>query len=277
MYPFIRFSDTQVLPTYNLMAECGLLAAFLCFYSAAKKRKIPAGVVDDMSVLFVFIALAAGLSAVLLNNLEHGRWDFSSPRAFVSGFTFYGGLLGGGLVACAGCFLLGRRQKLTAALLDILAVSVMIGHSLGRIGCFLTGCCYGKETTGFLGILYPVDGTWVRVYPVQLYESAFLLLLFLYSYRHAAHSLERYLIAYGIFRFFIEFIRGDNRGVQFILSPSQWLSILLMVIGVTLVVVRRGMKNRPSVAGLPGYDSEGDLCRRKVIQRIIIINIEAGR
>ena len=239
MIPFIRIGSTGVLSTYNLMVASGLMAALLVFYAIAKKRKIPAGIIDRMSVLFVAVIFAAGVSAVLLNNLEHNHWDFSGPRAFVSGLTFYGGLLGGSLIALPGCLVLGKKDKLSLTLLDILAVCVMIGHSIGRIGCFLGGCCYGRATSGFLGIPYPIKGEWVRVYPVQFYESIFLFLLFLFSYRHISNSLERYLIGYGIFRFLIEFLRGDDRGVQWVLSPSQWLSILLIFSGIFVLYARK--------------------------------------
>lgn len=243
MFPYIRISGTEFLSTYNLMAACGLLAAILSCYAISKKQKIPARIVDNMSVMFVFIILAAGFMAVLVNNFEHGHWDFSSPKAFLSGFTFYGGLIGGGMVALPGCIFLGRKKKMTLSLLDILAVSVMVGHSIGRIGCFLGGCCYGKTTNGFLGIPYPINGEWIRVYPVQLYESLFLFLLFLYSYQHLSNSLERYFISYGIFRFFIEFLRGDNRGTQILLSPSQWISIILVILGFFVLIARRtGLK-----------------------------------
>ena len=115
---------------------------------------------------------------------------------------------------------------------------MLIGHSLGRVGCFFAGCCYGKETDSCLGVKFP--NLPHPVYPTQLYEAAFLLILFaVCSYlllrRKFRHNMTVYLIGYGIFRFLIEFIRGDDRGKLFgLLSPSQFWSLGMVILGVLL-------------------------------------------
>lgn len=232
MYPYIHIIGGEVISSYNLMAGLGLIAAILTFGRIAKKQNIHARVVDDMSVLFTLIIISAAVSSVLLNNFEHNSWNFSSPEAFVSGFTFYGGLLGGGLTAVVGSVVICKKEISLFYMLDILSVCLMVGHSIGRIGCFLGGCCYGKAANSIFAIPYPINGTWIRVYPVQLIESLFLFLLFLYSYKHLANSFGRYLISYGIFRFFIEFLRGDDRGITLYFSASQWISIMLATTGI---------------------------------------------
>jgi phosphatidylglycerol:prolipoprotein diacylglycerol transferase len=81
------------------------------------------------------------------------------------------------------------------------------------------------------------------VHPTQLYEAAFLFVLFaLFSYlllkKKYKYNMPLYLILYGIFRFLVEFIRGDDRGnIIGIFSPSQFWSVLMIIGGVVLYVV----------------------------------------
>jgi len=247
MYPYIHFIGGEVISSYNLMAGLGLIAGILVFYRISKEKNVPTKIVDNMPVLFVLIIISAAVSSILLNNFEHNSWNFSSLKAFVSGFTFYGGLLGGGLTAIVGSAVICKRKFPLYFMLDILSVCLMIGHAIGRIGCFLGGCCYGKAANTIFTVPYPINGAWVRVYPTQLYESLFLFLLFLYSYRHLANSFGRYLIFYGTFRFFIEFLRGDDRGIEILLSPSQWISLMLITAGIFVLKAEITEKRRKTV------------------------------
>ena len=130
--------------------------------------------------------------------------------------TFIGGLIGG--VACFLAIYFIFRKKYTARLYEVISLlpcSILIAHAFGRIGCFFAGCCYGKETDSFLGVQFPDLPH--PVHPTQLYEAAFLFVLFAVSVylilkKDFKHNLSLYLIAYGVFRFLIEYVRGDDRG-----------------------------------------------------------------
>src|SRR5205823_217876 len=108
-------------------------------------------------------------------------------------------------------------------------VPLLLAHGIGRVGCFLAGCCYGCL----------VPGTALR-HPVQLYESIFLLVMALLicrlERRHLTASLGAYLVAYSGFRFFIEFLRADVRGGTYGLTTSQWVSMPLFAVGMVMLV-----------------------------------------
>ena len=116
--------------------------------------------------------------------------------------------------------------------------TIVMAHGFGRIGCFFAGCCYGVPTDSFLGVTFP--GHSHAVHPTMLYEAAFLFILFgvftflLFKYDFK-HNMSLYLVSYGIFRFLLEFIRGDHRGELLgFISPSQTWSALMVVLGVAL-------------------------------------------
>ena len=163
--------------------------------------------------------------------------------AIFGGGVFYGGLLGG-MAAGAIYF---KKAALNAKYADIAITSVPLFHVFGRIGCFMGGCCYGIESSfGFTytRALVP-EANGVSRFPVQLLESLLCLLLFLAMYFLIKRRLlcgklvPFYFISYGIIRFSLEFLRGDEiRGRWLIFSTSQWISIVLIIAGIIWLALK---------------------------------------
>jgi len=158
-----------------------------------------------------------------------------------SGFVFYGGVV----FAIITLFVLAKLHKINfLKLADIIVLGVPLAHAFGRLGCFSYGCCYGRPTNSFIGVLFPKEspagGLGVCVIPTQLIEAFFLILLFVVLLfvknrkKFDDQILVFYLIFYSVLRFVIEFFRGDPRGNVFFLSLSQFVSLLLLVFGVFL-------------------------------------------
>jgi phosphatidylglycerol:prolipoprotein diacylglycerol transferase len=234
MYPRIEFElfgHPQSLATWNLAVGLGMVLAFLLL------EKLSREAFDDRQERdAVFWAAVSGLfagfpCAWLFDGLVRGgslslkQMVFHEPLA---GFTFLGGLLGGTAVALT---ILYKRKVEIITALGVLAPPLTMAHAVGRIGCFLAGCCYGKEIY-LLGHPFRL--------PTQLIESGFLFLLTLVLVRiEVSKRFTVYLVAYGVFRFLIELIRDDTRGSMLLpmLSPSQHLSFLMMLVGVGFVLV----------------------------------------
>lgn len=222
---------------YGLMIAVGILACFGVIFYYGKKKKI-----EDKFTDFIFynaiISIAVGFGSAALfqatyNYIENPENGFKLG----GGITFIGGLIGGVICFLAVYFIF--RKKYKNSLLDVISMcpcGILIAHAFGRVGCFFAGCCYGKETDSFLGVQFPDLPH--PVHPTQLYEAAFLFLLFgvcfyLLMKKNFKHNLSVYLIAYGIFRFLIEFLRADDRGALVgSLSPSQFWSIVMVIAGV---------------------------------------------
>lgn len=171
------------------------------------------------------IAMVFGFAGAKINHLLQYPGRFS----WQSGFVFYGGLIGG--VAAASVYVRTKGVSLPVVA-DLAAAPVMLGLAIGRVGCFLTGCCYGKPTDGYLGVRIPNAGP-APVLPTQLFESAatlafFFLLSWLYR-RPRKFNGEVFLVMatlYAVWRFLIEFVRGDDRPIWAAgLFYSQWVSL----------------------------------------------------
>ena len=158
------------------------------------------------------------------------------------GFVFYGGLIGG----CIGLIIYCKGEnKQIWEYMDLILSIVPLGQAIGRIGCFFNGCCYGRMYDGILAVPYLVDGIVRYVFPTWFFESAFTLLLFLYFHliHRCSYEGQRtgiYMVSYSLFRFFIEFFRGDvARGMWNGLSTSQWISLIVVVVGMLILYYSR--------------------------------------
>ncbi len=200
--------------------------------------------------------VAAVLSAAVLGGklgyfLVEWRDFLAAPaemlRDWSTGWVFWPGLLSA--MAAGLAFQAWHnatyRPRLYLPVGDYVVTALPLGHVLGRLGCFLEGCCHGRPTSVAWAVTFtsPAAGVadellGVPVHPTQLYEAAGELGLFLFfgywvlpriraaKLRYGTAFLG-YTAAYSLLRFLLEFLRGDDRGllVSAALSPSQWLSL----------------------------------------------------
>lgn len=238
MYPeLFGFIDT-----YSVMILIGVLFClwFLSLY--LKKKNYPKQAIYAIELNAIVAILVGVVTGLLFQNL----YDFiekGSAYTWTWAMTFYGGLIGGVASFLIGYFAILRRKHfpMVSELLVIAPSCICIAHGIGRIGCFLAGCCYGKETDAWYGVRFP--GMDHKVIPTNLFEAIFLialalLLLILALKEKGIFNFGIYMVAYGVWRFIVEFWRGDHRG-EFIgnLSPSQFWSIVLFVGGVAYFVI----------------------------------------
>ena len=221
---------------YGLLIGLGIVAAILLGEYRAKKRGLNGEAIYGLT----FFAVVTGfVAAKLLFILTQWENFLKNPKAYLSfeGFVVFGGIIG----AILSLYLYCRVKKLDLLdYLDLMAPSVALAQAFGRVGCFLAGCCYGRETDSCIGVVfthsaYAPNG--VKLLPTQLFMSAgdLLLMLILLWYsskeRMKGRTTMLYLILYSLGRFALEFLRNDNRGTVGILSTSQFIGILTAIAG----------------------------------------------
>ncbi len=239
--------------TYSVMLALGVILIAVCYNYRLKKLDISDA---DNNRLFV-VGAVAGLFTYLGASLFDSLWHCISkamvngvfvPSNFhftfdAGGITFEGGIIVGVTAYLILCALAMKKNKQHPLFfMDQLIAGILIAHCLGRIGCFFAGCCYGKPTDSIFGMMYPTDDGWMKVYPTQLYEAFFLFVCFIIFFFFIKKDLtEKYFITYGVFRFFLEYLRGDDRGNFIIpfLSPSQFMSIVMIIMGIIFIIMRK--------------------------------------
>jgi phosphatidylglycerol:prolipoprotein diacylglycerol transferase len=192
-------------------------------------------------------------------------------KIWYGGYVFYGGLL---LAVPLGLAFLHRRKVAPWDVADLAAWAIPVGLVLGRLGCFLAGCCFGAVHDGPLGIAFPryspawhqhldahlIDRTAqasLAVHPTQLYEAAAAAAIAGYCwwrYRKANHFRGElffwFLLLYGIFRIGVEFLRADDRGdwIFGLFTTSQLVSVPLIVWSIWVLRRRRAWPFEPAAA-----------------------------
>lgn len=223
------------------------LAFLITIYLTSKRAgifNISRETVSSLITLFLVTGIIGARIAYVLANMS----DFTTHPLQVlminrGGLIFYGGFI---MAFIVGIVYAKIRDLAIFDAADLIAPFIALGHAIGRAGCFLNGCCFGKPTGSFLGVQFPQ--TFVKVYPVQLFSFAglliiFFFLLFLQSRRSfKGEIISLYLILYGIFRFFIEFLRGDLLPVFHGLTSTQLVSVIFVIVGVVLFVFMKRLK-----------------------------------
>lgn len=260
MFPYVKIFNKNI-NMYGIMALLGALACLFYVIRICKKENKDDYKYVNMllfSIIGILIGghLLYGITNInqiieLFNNLGNYSFKEVIVKIFTifGGSVFYGGLIGGCFVA----YIYAKKNKINNFdTYDLVIPTVPLFHAFGRIGCFLVGCCYGMESKfGFTfhdAIIESANN--VNRLPVQLFEALFNFILFIVLYilfknkKLKGYLTNLYFIAYPVFRFIIEFFRGDNyRGFLFGLSTSQIISIILFIISIINLILRKKVKN----------------------------------
>ena len=252
MYPIISIVGAE-FSTYTLMAVLGLLIAGFIFC-----RRIAEERPEDNEAVFLLLSIALGMylgGHTLFFITNAGEWHLLAEaqsaeelrevfRRLSSGSVFYGGLIGASLL---GLLYLKIRKAPKEVYMDSAALFAPVFHGFARIGCLLSGCCYGMESS--LGF---ADAAGVTRFPVQLLEAACNLCIAAVIYAVLRKGILRgkvfylYLAMYAFVRFFDEFLRGDEiRGFILGLSTSQFISIFVEIFALIMLLlpfIRKRMK-----------------------------------
>lgn len=226
--------------SYGLMIAVGILAAGLYFLKVAKKR----GYDEDHLFNAIIISVISGvLGGKLLYIIVEIKTIIENPSIlldFGNGFVIYGAII----LGAVGLMLYCKKKRWNLLeIFDCALPGVALAQGFGRIGCFLAGCCYGRETDMWFGVEFPVDSlapSGVHLHPTQLYSSAFdfalavFLILYARSNKVNGRVVGMYLIIYSVGRFLVEFLRNDPRGAVGVLTTSQFIAIGTLILGIVL-------------------------------------------
>ncbi|MCR5185470.1 MAG: prolipoprotein diacylglyceryl transferase [Bacilli bacterium] len=239
MFPSFEIGPLTI-EMYYVMMVLGVIAGLLfAIFFIQKKEQFDK--VTSIKLLGCFalggtsMYIGAAFFDSVFHSIELGRWT-------LAGISWLGGVIVSFPITILLIHLFVPKYGRNAVVIfSFFIPSIVLAHAFGRVGCFLEGCCYGKLTSSFFGVYFP--GQSEKVLPTQLFEAIFELLLFVVMVimyqKWKKNYLTIYLIAYGVFRFNLEFFRGDDRGMTGIfLSPSQLMSIIIIITGILLIVFK---------------------------------------
>jgi phosphatidylglycerol:prolipoprotein diacylglycerol transferase len=251
MYPFIDIYILKI-PVYGLLTALGYGAAiWYCLKLRAKAGLTKEQVLD----IIFYLILGAVLGGKLFYIIFYWR-DFAAAQWLDKiryGFVFLGGFAG---ALAAGVCLLRKMKLSLLKTADFFIPAVPLGHAIGKIGCFMAGCCYGKEAHNhFFAVkftnpqsLVPHHLHGVGLYPAQLIEALasfllFLILYALYARRHKAGAITAaYMAGFGLLRFAAEFLRGEEEVYILGITQNQIAALAVSLAGLLLFLFLRRAK-----------------------------------
>lgn len=233
--------DELIIYSYGALIFLGAVAAS-SFLIIQLKRKFNVKSDDSLNLVIGIIA-GAIIGGKFFLYFENPSYFNENPSAIFSnsGFVFFGSLI----VALSVVWWFIRKHKLALwPFLDIIAITTLIVHFFGRIGCFFAGCCHGIPYDGLFSVVFTdaqcaADPLNTALHPTQLYSAFMLLsilavlLLIKQIQRFDGQLFLLYLLLYSGGRSIIEEFRGDEeRGFVFggFLSHSQLIALIIIII-----------------------------------------------
>ena len=245
--------------TYGFFLFIGFLLAVLYF----RKKSNIYNFQDRFIYDFAFWVMSSGiigarLGYVILNLTYYLENPLEIFMVWRGGLVFYGGCIFG---IIAGILVVNKYKILPwQRVADIAAPAVSLAGSIGRIGCFFAGCCYGRPTESFLGVTFTrpesIAPVGIKLIPTQLIEALgnFVIFLFLNNklknIKFPGQVFILYFWLYSILRFIMEFLRGDDRGPVFLtFTTLQWITVGIFIFTSVILIKKFSKSSREDISG----------------------------
>lgn len=242
MHPILFKLGPLNIYSYGVMVALGFALATLCIYARAPKYGIDRDQVVDLMIIMLISGLVGARSFYVLQNLDYYRVNpFEILNLSRGGLVWYGAFILG--LAGAALYIRIKRMDFWQAA-DLAAPYIALAQSVGRIGCFLNGCCYGSEAPS--GCLVAVKGACgdYLCHPTQLYSALALLCIYIIlrlwqEYRRFTGEIFLgYCILYSYKRILAEFLRGDNPRIIFNLTMAQIISCAILICAAAFFITK---------------------------------------
>ena len=238
MHPILFEIGPLTIRSYGVFVALAFFTAFFLLYKEAKRKAFyPDKILDMELVILIFGVLGARLLHVSVNAGYYRGHLLETVMLWRGGLAIYGGLLFG--VAFGWIFILKNKMPLFKTG-DFFAPYIALGQSIGRIGCFLNGCCFGRFLNGYYSGYR---------HPTQLYHSSALIGIFVILKLAEKMKLREgtlfylYLLLYVTQRFFIDFLRDDTPRYIYNLTVSQLISIAVFAVVIFVLFLANTKKS----------------------------------
>lgn len=234
---------------YGIMYLVAFVGAWWLGTVRASKAEFAPWTPERVSDLLFYVALGVILGGRLGYILFY---DFANAvadpiriiRVWEGGMSFHGGLIG---VIVAMILFARKIQRPFFSVADFVAPLIPVGLFTGRVGNFINGELWGKQTDAPWGMIFPTGGSVAR-HPSQLYEAALegvvlfaILWIFSSKPKPAMAVSGLFLLGYGIFRFLVEFVRVPDQHLGYLaldwVTMGQILTFPMILGGIILIVL----------------------------------------
>ena len=253
MHPILIEIGPLRIYSYGFMLALSFFVGILLAGRRAERRGVSREIIQDLSVILIILAVIGSRMFYIMTHRDHYHSIIDVIALWEGGATYYGGLV----LTIIGALVFLRKKGLSfLKVADICAPSIALGIFLTRIGCFLSGCCFGTPTGCPLGVSFPADSPagyafpGSAVHPAQLYSSFYGIVIFialiLFDRRKSREGALFALLCllYGAARFTVDFFRYYDESAMATdsLTVNQIMSVALVLFGAALLLFLRRRK-----------------------------------
>jgi len=247
MHPVLFKIGSITIHTYGVFVALGIFSAISVAIRLASREGISSSIISDMCFwMIIWGIIGARFVYVLMNISYYLKFPLEILELWKGGLVFTGALISACLVA--GVYV--KKYSLNFWIIgDIIAPSAALGQAVGRIGCFMAGCCYGKITHIPWAVTFrdpyclaPLN---VPLHPTQLYHCFACLIIFfslLLLWKHKSFDGQVflwYLLMHSLQRLIIEKFRGDLQPILGNMTLTQFISIVVLLTAGISIIVRK--------------------------------------
>ncbi len=243
MIPYTAFESISLgffkIHVWGIFAALAFLAGIFFASREAKRRNLDPDVIFDAAPWIILGSILGARLVFLVENPSSIKSFIDIIGIWKGGLAFHGGFLGAVIVFIAYV----KHKKLSLwKYADAIAPGIVIGHVIGRIGCYLSDMHVGKEAD----LPWSIFQQGALRHPVILYEIAALLVIFSLVYFVSRNKISKsfdgfvfafYVAAYSVARFILEFFRTDPTYFGF--SAAQYIVAVLFVVSAGFIVLKK--------------------------------------
>jgi phosphatidylglycerol---prolipoprotein diacylglyceryl transferase len=255
MFPVLFDIGPLTIHTYGVLVALGFFAGLAVTVRLARPEGIPAGSIMDMGFVILIAALVGSRAMYVLINLSfYLKNPLDAFKLWEGGLVFSGGLAASAAVMA---WYIRRHGLSWWKTGDIWAPGIALGQAIGRIGCLMAGCCYGRPTYDLPWSVTFTDAaclapTGIPLHPTQVYSVIsglviFAILMFVFvKKKFDGQVLLWFVILHSTARLLIERFRGDDRGLIFdsSMSMTQFVTLLLLIVAVAALISKKNRQGK---------------------------------
>lgn len=220
----------QTFPFYGIILLISIVISLFYIYRMLKKENINNKNIYLYILLYGLFAIVFGkLYTIITSNFKYNIID--------AGLSSYGGLLGVLLASIIFEFIVPTNKKL----IKYTVISLPLTYAIGKIACFIAGCCYGIPYNGIFNVIYK-DGLNIPLFPIQILETIVFIIVFIICHKLRNNKNTIYITIFIsiIMKFLLDFLRYEH--INKILTINQIFSIILLVILVIAYIFKSKLK-----------------------------------
>jgi len=233
MCPIFLKIGNFVIYWYGVMVAIGVFLSSFLFQKYALKEGYTSKTISEIIFWTVLIGIFGGrIFHVIVHFHYYSKHLSEIIRIRNGGLAIQGAIL----FSLYFIYVYSKTNRINfLKTVDLIAIVTPLGQAIGRIGCFLNGCCYGKATESFFGVKFPFLTE--KVYPTELFYFFMDIILFYFlltfnkKKKRDGEVLSLYLMGFGLIRYFIDFLRGDLFFTSLGLFSTQLIGIFIFMIG----------------------------------------------